>query len=328
VLLRHYTIGLQLFAIFDTCMKSFHELRIVFFGTPDFAVASLDAIIKAGANVVAVVTAPDKPAGRGRQLQESAVKQYAVSAGLPILQPEKMKSPDFLAQLSALAADLQIVVAFRMMPEVVWNMPPLGTINVHASLLPQYRGAAPINHAIINGETVTGVTTFRLKHEIDTGDILLQQQVEILPTDNAGSLHDKLMHAGASLLVTTVQGIAANTLREIPQTNTDLPLSHAPKIFKENTVINWQLSAHQIHNLVRGLSPYPAAITTIHQRNFKIYTTTFTLEHTSLPPGSFHTDHATFLRFAAADGWVYITELQQEGKKRMGINEFLRGFRS
>ena len=222
-------------AIFASCMKSFQELRIIFFGTPDFAVASLDAIIKAGANVVAVVTAPDKPAGRGRQLQESAVKQYAVSAGLPILQPEKMKSPDFLAQLTALAADLQIVVAFRMMPEVVWNMPPLGTINVHASLLPQYRGAAPINHAIINGETVTGVTTCRLKHEIDTGDILLQQQVEILPTDNAGTLHDKLMHAGASLLVTTVQGIAANTLQEIPQASGGTELKHAPKIFKENT---------------------------------------------------------------------------------------------
>ncbi len=226
-------------AIFASCMKSFQELRIIFFGTPDFAVASLDAIIKAVANVVAVVTAPDKPAGRGRQLQESAVKQYAVSAGLPILQPEKMKSPDFLAQLTALAADLQIVVAFRMMPEVVWNMPPLGTINVHASLLPQYRGAAPINHASINGETVTGATTFRLKHEIDTGDILLQQQVEILPTDNAGTLHDKLMHAGALLLVTTVQGIAANTLQEMPQAFGGTELKHAPKIFKENTVINW-----------------------------------------------------------------------------------------
>jgi methionyl-tRNA formyltransferase len=309
-------------------MKSIKDLRIVFFGTPDFAVASLDAIIKAGANVIAVVTTPDKPAGRGRQLQESAVKQYAVSAGLPVLQPEKMKSQDFLTQLSDLAPDLQIVVAFRMMPEVVWNMPIMGTINVHASLLPQYRGAAPINQAIINGERVTGVTTFKLKHEIDTGDILLQKQVEILPEDNAGTLHDKLMYAGASLLVATVNGLAADTLQEIPQTITDVPLRHAPKIFKENTIINWQLPTLQIHNRVRGLSPYPAAITTLNHKNIKIYSTTHNTEKTDLPIGSFQTDYATFLRFVAADGWVYITELQQEGKKRMNITEFLRGFRN
>jgi methionyl-tRNA formyltransferase len=309
-------------------MKTFEELRIVFFGTPDFAVGTLSALKNAGANIVAVVTMPDKPAGRGRQLQESAVKQYAVANNLPVLQPEKMKSPEFLKQLAGLAADLQVVVAFRMMPEVVWNMPPMGTINVHGSLLPQYRGAAPINRAIMNGETITGVTTFKLKHEIDTGDILLQQTVPILPADNAGTIHDKLMVAGADLLVRTVQGLAVGTLEEIPQSSvTANELKHAPKIFREDTIIDWNKSAITVHNLIRGLSPYPAASTTLREKTLKIYSADFKLEPHSEPPGTMQTDHSSYLRFAAADGWIYATELQAEGKKRMGITEFLRGFR-
>ena len=308
-------------------MKTFEQLRIVFFGTPDFAVASLNALLEAGANIVAVVTGPDKPAGRGRQLQGSAVKQYAVDKGLPLLQPEKMKAPSFLEELKALNADLQVVVAFRMMPEVVWNMPPMGTINVHGSLLPQYRGAAPINWAIINGETETGVTTFKLKHEIDTGDILLQQKVDILPGDNAGTMHDKLMEAGASLLVTTVKGLAAGTLPEIPQSNA-AQIKHAPKIFKEHTLINWAESVAEINNFVRGLSPYQAAYTMLNDKAIKVYAVHYLKEATGSAPGIHQTDGSTYLRYAAADGWVYIDELQLEGKKRMGVVEFLRGYRN
>jgi methionyl-tRNA formyltransferase len=309
-------------------MKTFEQLRIVFFGTPDFAVASLSALVDAGANIIAVVTAPDKPAGRGMHLQASAVKEYAVSKGLQVLQPEKMKAPEFLEQLRSLQADLQIVVAFRMMPEVVWNMPPMGTINVHGSLLPQYRGAAPINRAIMNGEKETGVTTFKLKHQIDTGDILLQDKVQILPEDNAGTMHDKLMAAGAALLVTTVRGLAAGTLEEIPQDSIDeQSLKHAPKIFKEDTIIKWERPVAEIHNFVKGLSPYPAAITKLGDKMIKIYTADYKNEANSSLSGSYDTDHSTYLRFAAPDGWLYVKELQQEGKKRMGVVDFLRGFR-
>jgi methionyl-tRNA formyltransferase len=306
----------------------FHQLRIVFYGTPQFAVASLHALRMAGAHIVAVVTAPDKPAGRGMQVHASAVKEYAVEHQLPLLQPVSMKSPDFLDELRALKADLQIVVAFRMMPEVVWNMPPMGTVNVHGSLLPQYRGAAPINRAIMNGETVTGVTTFRLKHEIDTGDILLQQAVPILPNDNAGTMHDKLMEAGATLLVTTVQGLAAGTLREIPQTaQGDQPLKHAPKIFREDTILNWQLPGIQLHNQVRGLSPHPAASAQLAGKGVKLYTTRWEAATHTATPGSYETDHQHWLRFATTDGWLYVLDLQLEGKKRMLITDFLRGFR-
>lgn len=313
---------------FAALMKAFEQLRIVFFGTPDFAVASLKALKDAGADIVAVVTAPDKPAGRGRQLQESAVKQYAAANNLSVLQPEKMKSPEFLEQLRALAADLQVVVAFRMMPEVVWNMPPMGTINVHGSLLPQYRGAAPINWAIINGETVTGVTTFSLKHEIDTGDILLQQEVPILPGDNAGTMHDKLMEAGAALLVKTAKGLADGSLKEIPQAEIATgELKHAPKIFKETTYVNWAKHGRELHNFIRGLSPYPAAHAMLGDKAIKIYTSEFKTEAHTATPGTHDTDHATYLRFATVDGWLYVTELQMEGKKRMGVVEFLRGFR-
>lgn len=309
-------------------MKSFRELRIVFFGTPDFAVASLNALKEAGANIVTVVTAPDKPAGRGRQLQESPVKQYAVSAGIPVMQPEKMKAPEFLEDLRALKADLQIVVAFRMMPEVVWNMPPMGTINVHGSLLPQYRGAAPINRAIMNGETVTGVTTFKLKHEIDTGDILLQRALPIAAEDNMGTMYEKLMQAGAELLVETVDGLANGTLHERPQDNPIGGLKHAPKIFREDMLINWSHDATTIHNHVRGLSPYPATATELAGKNIKVFRTHFELTETSVTPGTWQTDHQTYLRFAANDGWVYVDDLQMEGKKRMEIKEFLRGFRA
>lgn len=309
-------------------MPSFQQLRIVFFGTPDFAVASLAALVGAGAQVAAVVTAPDKPAGRGMQLQASPVKQYALEHNLPVLQPEKLKNPEFIEKLKSLQADLHIVVAFRMLPEAVWNMPPLGTVNVHASLLPQYRGAAPINWAIINGETETGVTTFRLKHEIDTGNILLQKQVAILPEDNIGTLYEKLMNEGAALLVETVKGLAADTLKEIPQSGIPVTeVKHAPKIFKEHTLIDWNKPVIDIHNLIRGLSPHPAAYTVLQQKTLKVYKAHYIVQQVDTQPGAFETDNKTYLRFAAQDGWLYLDELQQEGKKRMDVVSFLRGFR-
>ncbi len=304
-----------------------NELRIVFLGTPDFAVASLDALVTAGANVVGVVTAPDKPAGRGMQLQQPAVKQYALAHGLEVMQPPKLKDPEFLEHLRSLQADLQVVVAFRMLPEVVWNMPRMGTVNVHASLLPQYRGAAPINWAIINGETETGVTTFKLKHEIDTGDILLQEKVNITADDDAGSLHDKLMATGAGLLVRTVEGLVAGTVREIPQDSVETEaIKHAPKIFKGDCRIDWTLPAKRIHNLVRGLSPYPAAFTGLSGKQLKIFKTHPGPAH-ELQAGTVDTDHKTYLRYAAEDCWIYVDELQYEGKKRMDVVSFLRGFR-
>jgi methionyl-tRNA formyltransferase len=309
-------------------MKPFKDIRIVFLGTPDFAVASLDALVQAGANVVGVVTAPDKPAGRGMQLQSSAVKKYTLAHNLRLLQPARLKDPAFIEELRSLNADLQVVVAFRMLPEIVWDMPPLGTVNVHGSLLPQYRGAAPINWAIINGEPETGVTTFKLKHEIDTGDILLQEKVPITPSDNAGTVHDKLMEAGAQLLVRTVRGLADGSIEEQPQTGTTEALKHAPKIFKEDMRIDWNKRISEIQNLIRGLSPYPAAFSFLNDKQIKIYESHIEEATTGLAAGAFDTDHKTYLRFAANDGWVYIDELQMEGKKRMKTEEFLRGFRS
>lgn len=308
-------------------MKPLSELKIVFFGTPDFAVASLAALVEAGLQVVAVVTAPDKPSGRGLQMHETPVKQYALSQSILVLQPPKLKSPDFLESLKKLDADLYIVVAFRMLPELVWNMPPMGTVNVHGSLLPQYRGAAPINWAIMNGATETGVTTFKLKHEIDTGNILLRQKVAILPEDNAGTIHDKLMVAGAELLVKTVKGLAENTIEEIPQDTIAEPLRHAPKIFKEDMRIDWNKDAQAIINHIRGLSPYPAAFTTLEGKNIKIFTAKMENGRPNISTGNYETDHKTFLRFAAKDAWVSILDLQQEGKKRMEIKAFLSGFR-
>ncbi len=307
-------------------MVPFTQLRIVFFGTPDFAVASMKALVDTGAQVVAAVTAPDKPGGRGMQLQASAVKQYAIAQGIPVLQPEKLRSPDFLQQLADLKADVHIVVAFRMLPEQVWNMPLMGTVNVHASLLPKYRGAAPINWAIMNGETETGVTTFKLQHAIDTGNILMQHTVPITPEDNAGTLHDKLMEAGADLLIRTIQGLADGTIEEVPQLPTE-DEKHAPKIFKEHLKIEWDKPATQINDQVRGLSPYPTAYTTLNGKTIKIFRSHYILENTEEPYGSYETDHKTYLRFPCKDGWLYIDELQQEGKKKMEIAAFLLGFR-
>lgn len=308
------------------------DIRIIFMGTPDFAVASLDALIQAGCNIVAVVTAPDKPAGRGMQLQQSAVKQFAVSKQIPVLQPEKLKNETFIASLKALQPHLQIVVAFRMLPEIVWSIPPMGTINLHGSLLPQYRGAAPINWAIINGETTTGVTTFKLQHAIDTGNILLQEPIPILPTENAGQLHDKMKLIGAALLVKTVQQLALGTLKEIPQSelasSEAQSIKHAPKIFTETCLINWEQPAENIYNLIRGLSPYPGAFTYLDGKKLKIYQATIdNASSKNILPGTFLTDGKSELKVAALNGWLHITDLQLEGKKRMDVASFLRGHR-
>jgi len=304
------------------------DLRIIFMGTPDFAVASLDILVKNGFNVVGVITAPDKPAGRGLQLQESAVKKYAVANNLKVLQPEKLKNPAFIEDLRALKADLQVVVAFRMLPELVWDMPQEGTINVHASLLPQYRGAAPINWAIINGEKVSGVTTFKLQHEIDTGDILYSQEVPIREDETAGELHDALMHTGAELLLKTVKSIADGTAKGTPQKDVaPADIKHAPKIFKDTCKLDWQKPIDQVYNLMRGLSPYPAAWTTFQSKTLKIYKAHKELTPPTVAPGEFETDQKTYLKIAAADGWLVLDEIQLEGKKRMGVVEFLRGYR-
>jgi methionyl-tRNA formyltransferase len=307
---------------------NYHDLRIVFMGTPEFAVASLDALVIAGCNIVGVITAPDKPAGRGLKLQESAVKKYAVEKGLKILQPEKLKSPSFLEELKSLNADLQVVVAFRMLPEVVWNMPPMGTINVHASLLPQYRGAAPINWAVINGEKESGVTTFKLKHEIDTGDILLQEKIPIGENETAGELHDQLKELGAKVLVKTVKGLADGSLQETPQSaisNKQPDLKHAPKIFTETCKIDWNKSVDEVHNLIRGLSPFPGAFTYLHDKLFKIYRSEKENKQPTISAGQFETDGKTSLKFACSDGFIVAKELQLEGKKKMSVGDFLRG---
>lgn len=298
-------------------------------GTPDFAVASLDALVREGFDIAGVITAPDKPAGRGMKLQESAVKKYAVEKGLTVLQPEKLKNPEFLEQLAQLKADVQVVVAFRMLPEVVWNMPPMGTINVHGSLLPQYRGAAPINWAIINGEKETGVTTFKLKHEIDTGDVLLQEVIPIDENETAGMLHDKMKETGASLLVKTIKELENGSLKEKPQHEWEpgRELKHAPKIFTETCKINWDLPLNNIHNLVRGLSPFPGAFTYLEGKLFKIYKTEKEFSDHSLVSGSVVTDGKSFLKIAVSGGFLIVKELQLEGKKKMMTEDFLRGFR-
>ncbi len=308
--------------------QKYTELKIVFMGTPEFAVASLDALVQAGCNVAAVVTAPDKPAGRGMKLQSSAVKIYALEKGIPVLQPEKLKSPEFIETLQSYKADLQVVVAFRMLPEIVWSMPPLGTINVHGSLLPQYRGAAPLNWAIINGDTETGITTFRLQHEIDTGDILLQEKLEIGKEETAGELHDRMKVLGASVLLKTIKAIAENQLQAMPQKDLQQePIRHAPKIFTETCRINWNEGVDHIHNLVRGLSPFPGAFTRFQDKTLKIYRAGKEILAHDAAPGSFLTDHKTYLKFAAADGYLYVKEIQLEGKKKMKVEDFLRGYR-
>ncbi len=309
--------------------------NLVFMGTPEFAVASLDALVKAGFNIVAVITAPDKPAGRGMKLTESAVKKYAVEKGLHLLQPEKLKNPVFIEELKALNAGIQVVVAFRMLPEIVWNMPPMGTINLHGSLLPQYRGAAPINWAVINGEKETGVTTFKLQHEIDTGDILLQESFAIGEDETAGDVHDRMKEIGAALLVKTIKGLGDGTLQEKPQsltsdsplTNHYSPLKHAPKIFTETCKIDWHKPVNEIYNLIRGLSPFPAAFGFLNDKMLKIYKSKKEMVPPAVAPGELLTDNKTYLKFAASDGYIHVTEIQLEGKKKMLIDEFLRGYR-
>lgn len=305
-------------------------MRIVFLGTPDFATASLKELVEAGENIVAVVTAPDKPAGRGQKLSSSSVKQYAESVGLKILQPTNLKSEEFLEELKSLQPDLAIVVAFRMLPKAVWDLPTHGTFNLHASLLPQYRGAAPINWAIINGEKETGVTTFFINENIDTGNILFQEKVEIEATETAGSLHDKLMSVGAKLVLKTVNAIKEKNIQPIPQDETK-ELKPAPKIFKETCKINWQQPVEDVYNLIRGMSPYPAAwssfknTTTGNNLSFKLYKVN--KEVSSSTPFEIKTDEKSFLKIGCANGWINIKEIQLEGKKRMPIDDFLRGFR-
>ena len=304
-------------------------MRIVFMGTPEFAVASLEALLASGSEIVGVVTAPDKPAGRGKKLAESAVKKYAVGRGLRVLQPTKLKDESFLAELKSLGADLQVVVAFRMLPEVVWNMPPKGTINLHASLLPQYRGAAPINWVLINGEAESGVTTFFLKHEIDTGDILFTEKITLTGVETAGELHDRLKDKGAGLLVKTVKAIESGRYTELPQSQLaeGVELKSAPKLFKEDGEIDWNQSAEKIYNLIRGLSPVPGAYTTLQEKTLKVFRAEFLTTDTGEKPGEFFSDGKTYLKASAADGFIYFKEVQLEGKKAMGIEEFLRGVR-
>ncbi len=299
-------------------------------GTPDFAVQSLKALVEGGYNVVAVVTMPDKPIGRHQDvLSQSAVKQYAVSQGLPVLQPEKLKDEAFLEELRSYEADLQIVVAFRMLPQVVWDMPRLGTFNLHAALLPQYRGAAPINWAIINGDKETGITTFFLDHDIDTGVVIHRQSVPIHETDNAEDIHDRLMYLGAELVKQTVDDIASGNIKPIPQSEltVDGPLRLAPKIFKETCEIQWaEHTVRSAYNFVRGLSPYPAAWTTLNGKQIKVFRTEMQPVEMTDAPGTMDTDGRTFLRFACTDGWLNVLELQLAGKRRMPVADFLRGY--
>ncbi len=315
-------------------MHTKKDLRIVYMGTPDFAVAGLQALVEGGYNIVGVITMPDKPAGRGHKLQASAVKNYALSQGLPILQPEKLKDEAFLEALRAWNADLQIVVAFRMLPEVVWNMPPLGTFNLHGSLLPQYRGAAPINWAVINGETETGVTTFFLTHEIDTGNIILQEKTPILPDENVGVIHDRLMHIGAGLVTKTVDRILEGNIEAQAQSTfftDESALKAAPKIFKETCRIQWDQPAAQVHNLIRGMSPYPAAWSEMtdgeQTSTIKIYESQIIDQPHQLTPGTIVCDNKSTLDVATADGFIRILSLQIAGKKRMDTASLLNGYK-
>lgn len=311
------------------------DLRIVYMGTPEFAVESLKRLVEGGYNIVGVITMPDKPMGRhGSVLQPSPVKQYAVSQGLKVLQPEKLKNEEFVAELRSLNADLQIVVAFRMLPEVVWNMPRLGTFNLHASLLPQYRGAAPINWAVINGDTETGITTFFLKHEIDTGEIIDQVRVPIADTDNVEVVYERLMRLGGDLVLKTVDAILEGSVKTIPQEELAQvgELRPAPKIFKETCRIDWTIGVKRIYDFVRGLSPYPAAWTELYQEGtdpvmLKIFETEKLFCEHSLAPGTIVTDCKTYFKLASSDGYVNVLSLQLAGKKRMEINDFLRGYR-
>ncbi len=316
--------------------------KIVFMGTPDFAVPSLDILIKNGYDIAGVITAPDKPAGRGRKISYSPVKKYALSNDLPVLQPQNLKDENFINLLKSLKPDIQVVVAFRMLPGAVWEIPPLGTFNLHASLLPQYRGAAPINWAVINGEKETGVTTFFINEEIDTGKIILSEKVEITPNETAGELHDKLMMAGANLVLLTVDSIINNKYSLTNQselTGETVSLKKAPKIFKEDCRIDWTKSVNEIYNFIRGLSPYPGAFTELVLPNdktllLKIYRAEKPgtckediIKDKDLSPGKIQTDGKSYLKISCKNGFINITEIQQEGKRIMKTEEFLRGFK-
>ncbi len=303
------------------------DLRIIYMGTPEFAVPSLDILVKNGINVVAIITAPDKPAGRGNKKQKLPLKDYALENNIPLLQPTNLKDPVFLEELKSYNANLQIVVAFRMLPEVVWNMPELGTFNLHASLLPNYRGAAPINWAVINGDTETGCTTFFLKHKIDTGDVIMQYKEPIHPEDNVGSLYTRLMNNGAQLVLDSVRQIENDEVILKPQEELS-ESKEAPKIFKETCEINWNKPSETVHNFVRGLSPYPCAWTILNEKTCKIYTTTLLSETADIKiekGENYVTDNKKYLYFKTSDGFISVKELQIQGKKRMDIESFLRG---
>jgi len=303
-------------------------------GTPEFAVATLGSLLMNGFNVVGVVTAPDKPSGRGRKMTIPAVKEFAEFSFLPIMQPANLKDPEFHNELKKLNADLFIVVAFRMLPEAVWKIPSIGTINLHASLLPDYRGAAPINHAIINGETVTGVTTFFIDDKIDTGNILLREEIQIFSFENAGDLHDRLMKLGARLIIKTLSGIVENKIKPVPQSKLLLPgkiIHTAPKINPDFCIIDWKKDAVSIHNLIRGLSPYPCAKSSFENKSnsisFKIYESQPEVSAHMFKPGHIISDGKQILKVACKDGFVRILNIQAEGKVKMNIADFLRGFR-
>ena len=313
----------------ESTQKPASGIRIIYMGTPDFAVEPLRRLVEGNYNIVAVITMPDKPVGRHHDvLQQSPVKQYALAHGIPVLQPEKLKDEAFLEELRSYKADLQVVVAFRMLPEVVWAMPRLGTFNLHAALLPQYRGAAPINWAIINGDKQTGITTFFLDHDIDTGKVIYREAVPIHDDDDVEAVHDRLMMLGAELVLKTVDDVEKGTVNPIPQSQltTDGPLRPAPKIFKETCQIRWgELTARQVYNFVRGLSPYPAAWTTLNGVMLKIYKTRVASETNLAKPSTLESDGRTYLRVACKQGWVDILSLQLAGKKRMPVEDFLRG---
>lgn len=298
-------------------------MKIIYLGTPEFAVPPLQILLENGYEVVAVVTAPDKPGGR-MGTQVSAVKKFAQEHHIPVLQPERLKNPEFLDQLRSFRADLQIVVAFRMLPELVWNMPPLGTMNLHASLLPRYRGAAPINWAIINGEKETGLTTFLLKHEIDTGDLLFQERIQIHENETAGELHDRMMQAGADLVLKSVRAIENNTA--IPFAQEEAKVTHAPKIFTETCRINFARPLAEVHNFVRGLSPYPGAWTDLDGKTLKILRAQKDADSNVSEPGTFFSDGKNYLKISTLDGNLDVLDLQMEGKRRMSVREFLNGY--
>ncbi len=301
-----------------------NRLRIIFMGTPGFAIPSLEGLIENKFEVVAVVTAPDKPQGRSQKLIPSPVKEYALKHAIPVLQPANLKSASFLEELKLFQANLQVVVAFRMLPEAVWSLPALGTINLHASLLPQYRGAAPINWVIINGEKETGVTTFFLKHAIDTGSIIFQEREPIGENDDAESLHDRLMKKGGQLVVKTVRAVESGVYPSFPQIETG-ELKHAPKIFKETCEIRWTQTTRQVRNFVRGLRPHPAAWTVWNGKTYKVFDASIALHQKECNPGEFSTDNKNYLYVKAMDGWISVNELQPEGKRRMTVREFLAG---